>query len=283
MSAARDLIPTSLPLSPQNIHPDELKVILAEAEARHAEAVAALAAAQDHFDAAERQRAYAITEEQKRQEREERFRIDKLRDLVPALDDDAALFARRFRAEFDQEQIDFDEVLFVFTAWSRYRTLAHAARDAVVRYDSQQDSDDYNLWLRRVAGWGELIRAVTSHRKGGALLGDADDVDGLAEVNARIEEESNAAPRPVTRDADDVFPPLIEDLGIRNPAIAAFYQQPLIALDFSHEISKAMQEASGSWARRALSHAADRARADFAKQAASSLVAEQTEPKAKNR
>lgn len=283
MSNLHDLIPTSLPLSPQNIHPDELKVILAEAEARHAEAVAALEAAQDHFDAAERQRAYALTEEQKRLEREDRFRIDKLRGMVPVLDDDAARFARRFRAEFDQEQIDFTNVLFLFTAWSRYRTLAHAARTAVIRYDSQQDTDDYNAWMRRIAGWGQLIRAVTSHRNGGALLGDADDAEGLAEVNARIEEESKEAPRPVTRDADDTLPPMIEDLGIRNPALAGFYHQPLIALELNLEISKAMQEASEAWASRAISHIADRARAEFAEQAASSLNTEDEKPKGKGR
>jgi hypothetical protein len=274
MSTARDLIPTALPLPLQDIHPDELKVILAEAAARHKEAEAALQAAQDHFDAADRQRQYALSEEQKRQQREEQSRINRLRELVPHLQDDAERFARQFREACAEETVQSDRVLGWFVMWSRTRMLAHKAREVVVRYDAEQSREDYISWERRVWGWGQLIRSVTSYRKGGALLGDADDVDGLAAVNLRIAEESKDAPRALTRDPSDETTPFVEDLGVRDPARTGLYNignGDFRALEFNDEFSKAVYEASTSWARQAIDSISADAREKFNATAAKAL------------
>ncbi|UIN31890.1 hypothetical protein [Microbacterium binotii] len=263
MSNARDLIPTSLPLPPQDIHPDELAVILAEAAERHEEATAALAAAQDHFDAAERQREYALTEEQKRVAREAHFRIDRMRGLVAQLEDDAERFARKFREACAAEAPDSNQIMELFMVWSRYRTAAHTWREIVVRYDTQQSRDDYIAWERRIAGWAELIRSVTSIWNGGVLSGQQDDVDGLAAVNLRIAEESKLAPRPVVREATDTSVPFVEDLGIRDPARAGMYIAPLQALEFNLEFSKAVHDASIAWVRESVDAVTERAREEF--------------------
>jgi hypothetical protein len=262
------LIPTTLPLPPQNIHPDELKVILAEAAARHAEAEEALAAAQDHFDAANRAHEYALSEEQKRLEREEQATIEKMRALYPAIIDDADRFRRRFLEQCNEENIfvALPSIFESFAYWSRYRALALRLKQRILLYDSTRSRDAWELWLRRIYGWGELIRSVTSeHIGGGALVGE-DDADGLAAVNLQINEESKSAPHPLHRDAADKSTPHIEDLGLRDPALASI-DMVLIGqddpLEFSAEFSNALQGAAISWAARTTDLIAERAREEF--------------------
>lgn len=252
----RALIPTALPLAPQDIHPDELKVILGEAAERHAEAEAALAAAQDHFDAAERQREYALSEEQKRLALEEEAHVNDLRRVLPQTEDDADHQRRLFREACAEEPMDLSRVLESFLYWGRYRETATRMRQAILLHDSQQSREDFELWIRRVAGWGELIRSVTSWRKGGVLPGEDDDLDGLAAVNVRINQESQEAPRPLNRDAADLSTPYVEDLGLRDPQIAAIdtvFVQPTHALNFGEVFSEAVDSAAKDWARDALS------------------------------
>ena len=279
-------LPTAAPLPAQDIDPPELAVILAEAEARRAEAEAALAAAQDHFDAAERQHAYALTEEQKRREREEEFRIDWMRKLYSAVSDDVARFQRLFDQSCAEETISMDRVVKNFAMWGRYRAVEARMRTEILRYDGSRSSETYELWIRRIAGWNELIRSVTSWRKGGVLAGEDDNLEGLAAVNARINEESNDAPRPLHRDASDLSTPFIEDLGLRSPAnssIDAMFSQGQHALDFAAEFSRAIAAGTNEYARSVVDGMADRARSEFAEQAASSLAAEDEKPKGKRR
>lgn len=270
----RTPIPTSLPLSPQDIHPGELAVILAEAAERHAEAAAALAAAQDHFDAAERLREYALTEEQKRREREEEARIGKLRDLFPVVLDDVDRYRRGFYAACAEEVIDFASVAEWFAAWAKNRALAGRMQQTILLHDSQRSREDYETWMRRIAGWNELIRSVTSFHKGGVLNGYDDDLDALAAVNVRINQESAAAPRPLRREAHDQSTPFIEDLGLRDPAAAGTDMMIhgatfATALEFNTEFSRAIAEAASSWARRAVDYVSDVARREFADAASS--------------
>ncbi|WP_372968535.1 hypothetical protein [Microbacterium sp.] len=129
-------------------------------------------------------------------------------------------------------------------------------RQQILLHDSQASREDYELWVRRVAGWNELIRSVTSWRKGGVLPGEDDDPDGLAKVNARIVEESQAAPRPLTRDATDLSTPWIENLGLRDPQMAGIDQVFAVqdhALDFGDAFSEAVDSAAKDHARNVLS------------------------------
>jgi hypothetical protein len=259
------LIPTTVPLPPQTLRPEEVEALVTEAAARHAEAEEALAAAQDLFDQAERAREYALSEEQKRQEREEQFRIEKMRTLFAAVEDDAQRMRRLFKQACAAEDIDFADVLGYFTYWSRYRATSARLRDAIIRYDSSRDADSFRQWLFRIEAWNNLIRSVTSWRKGGVLGGEADDLQGLAEVNARINQESQSAPRALNRDAHDQSTPFVEDLGIRDPSRASWdlLSGPQRALEFSVEFSAAIAESADDWARRATDHVTETARAEF--------------------
>lgn len=250
------LVPTALPLPPQEQSPAEVQAQLDAAKRAHEEAAAALAAAQDHFDAAERQREYALSEEQKRRAIEAEAHINDLRRILPFSEDDADRFRRRFREAVAEEPMELSRVFEAFTYWARHREVASRMRQQILLHDSQQSRDDYELWMRRVFGWTELLRTVTSWRKGGVLPGEDDDLEGLAKVNERIVEESQDAPRPLVRDATDLSTPFIEDLGLRDPQSAAIdgvFTQPLLALDFGAEFSVAVDDAAKDWARDALS------------------------------
>lgn len=249
------LVPTALPLPPQELSPAEVQAQLEAAKRAHAEAQAALTAAQDHFDAAERQREYALTQEQKREALELEAHINDLRRVLPYSEDDAERFRNRFREAVAEDPIDMARVLEAFTYWARNREVASRMRKQILLHDSQQDRDDYELWFRRTAGWAELIRTVTSWRKGGVLPGEDDDMAGLAAVNERINEESKDAPRPLNRDAADQSTPFVEDLGLRDPNLAGIDQVFSMvpqALDFGAEFSAAVDEAAKDWARDAL-------------------------------
>lgn len=249
------LTPTALPLSPQELSPAEVQAQLEAAKRARDEAAAALAAAQDHFDAAERQREYALSEEQKRKALEDEAHINDLRRILPVTEDDADRFRRRFYEACAEEPIDMARVLESFMYWSRYREVASQMRQEILRHDSQQSRDDYERWVRRIEGWNELIRSVTSWLKGGVLAGEDDDLEGLAEVNKRIVEESQDAPRPLVRDAADRSTPFIEDLGLRDPQMASIDQvltPPPSALEFSEAFSEAVAEAARDWSRNAL-------------------------------
>lgn len=263
---APTLLPTALRLPPQDIHPDELKVILAEAAERHAEAAEALAAAQDSFDAAERQREYAITEEQKLLEREDQARIEMLRKLFPTLVDDVARFKDRFYAVCAEEATNSQVIVEAFVVWARYHATVGLMRQTILRYDSERSREAWASWVHRISGWNELIRSVTSWRKGGVLQSEDDDLDGLAAVNARIVQESQAAPRPLHRDATDLSTPYVEALGLRDPAIAGIdlaFTAGDTPLEFGTEMSRAIIQGASSWASWAVSDMSDRARAEF--------------------
>jgi hypothetical protein len=214
-------VPTTTPLPPQSVDPGELAVILAEAAARHAEAEAALAAAQDHFDAANLQREYALSEEQKRRDLEEEARVGALRAEYPSHNDAVAEARRQFLAAFDEEEIDFERVFRLYVEWQRSGFLAARVKQQILAYDAGQSSDVYESWMRRISGWTELIRSVLSWEHGGVPSNTEDDLDGLAAVNLRINQESQSAPRPLNRDARDQSTPFIEDLGLRDPASAS--------------------------------------------------------------
>lgn len=250
------IVPTSSPLAPQVQTPEQVKSALADAAARHAETAAALAAAQNAFDEADRRRQYALSEEEKRRALEQEARVNELRRVLPQTEDDATRFQRLFREACAEEPIDMSRVLEAFTYWGRYREVAARMRSEVLRHDSQQSRDDYELWMRRISGWSDVIRSVTSWRKGGTLAGEDDDLEGLAKVNARINEESQSAPRPLNREAADLSTPFIEDMGLRDPLVASIdgvIAQPVLALEFGTEFSAAVAAAASSWARNALS------------------------------
>jgi len=253
------LAPTALPLPPQEQTPSEVQAALAEAAARHAETAAALAAAQEAFDEADRQRAFALSEEEKRRALEEQAHIDDLRRVLPQTEDDADRYRRLFReacVSENERPIDMGQVLDAFVQWGRAREIAHRMRQAILAHDAQQSRDDYESWVRRVHGWNELLRSVQPWHQGGTLGGAEADLDGLAKINARIVEESQDAPRPLHRDATDVTTPFIEDLGLRDPHAAAadqVFNAPLHALEFGDEFSAAVADAAKDFARTALS------------------------------
>lgn len=253
------LVRTALPLPPQEQSPAEVQAALDEAAARHAETAAALAAAQQAFDEADRQREFALSEEEKRRALEEQAHIDDLRRVLPQTEDDADRHRRLFReacASENEEPIDMTRVLDAFVQWGRFRETAHRMRQQILAHDAQQSRDDYESWVRRVHGWNELLRSVQPWHQGGTLGGADTDLDGLAKVNARIAEESQEAPRQLHRDATDVTTPFIEDLGLRDPHVAAadqVFAAPLHALDFGDEFSAAVDEDSKDWSRTALS------------------------------
>lgn len=249
------LVPTALPLPPQEQSPAEVRAQLEAARLAHEEATAALAAAEDHFAAAERQRDYALSAEQKRKALEEQAIIAEMRRILPFSEDDADRFRQRFREAVAEEPMEFPRVLEFFRYWARHREVASRMRQQILLHDAQQSRDDYELWLRRVSGWNELIRTVTTTAKGGVLLGAEDDLDGLKEINSRIVEESADAPRPLVREAADFSTVFVEDLGLRDPNMASIDQvitQPPHALEFGVEFSAAVDDAAKDWSRAAL-------------------------------
>lgn len=246
-------VPTTAPLPPQAIDPGELAVILAETAARHAEAEAALAAAQDHFDAANQEREYALTEDQKRRDREEEARINTLRTEYPIYTDKVAEARRLFYAAFEEDEVDTARVMQLYVEWQRNGFLASHVKQEILRYDALQSNEAYETWIRRIAGWVELIRSVMSWQHGGVPSNTEDDFDGLAAVNLRINQESQAAPRPLNRDPQDQSTPFIEDLGLRSPKNAGFDQifgAEFQGIFFDAAFSEAVAQAAATRARR---------------------------------